>query len=137
VNRLLKRGILKDDKRGVEGLPMKLIIISVIAVAALGVLWLWMPSGNDLADVEFEIIDGETPLVVGEEYDIMITARDDAGNRMEGVDIRLTGSGVHEGGTTDNDGEYTFNDISPEVSGRITVEAEKDGREASTTIMVL
>lgn len=137
---------MSKDIRGVEGLPMRLVIISVVAAAAIGILVMWLSGiGADLAEVEYDI-DGEgtdpEPLEVGETYDITVIARDDDGSRMEDIHIRLNGADVDEGGTTgeeDGDVQITFEDITPQFEDNIDIEAEDPDadRVISTSIMVI
>lgn len=135
---------------------MKLIIISVVAAAAIGIIFMWMGQigEGDLNELEVEIeVEGIVDTLTEDDAisledledddeveEIKVLAIDEAGNEMEGIYIEISGAGVNPPrDITDDDGEAEFkDDVNPNRTGEITITGEDPdtGREVSVTILV-
>ena len=133
-----------DDSGGIEGLPLQLMIVILVATMGTAIIVGWMGSI-------------ETPHSIGEvEYEDCINAEDGAiptftvtGNRLEGAVVLLEGMSVTMSGgtaytTTEPDGTATFTDlrISPAGSGKvghlyITVEKSGYSEGVERKVMVI
>jgi hypothetical protein len=89
-----------DDDRGIEGLPVRLVVAFVVGVAALGVLLSMVNGVNTLAVSELDA--KPSPDVVGPgEQTVEVTAVDADGNSVSGATV------VVKSGTADLDGVAT------------------------------
>lgn len=99
---------LFKDRRGIEGLPMHLIIIVVIAGAALGLILYWfsMASPNHLHyTVEPSSIEIDSnPKTIT----VTVTVTDDHNNPVKGALIHIWGYGANVADQTDENGKHTF-----------------------------
>ncbi len=108
---------------GIEGLPLQLMIIIIVATMGLAIIVGWM--GNietPLAIGDVMIEDDTVGLHDGILDDITITVLDQDGNVLEGATVILDGLNVRQdGGTaysiTGTDGIVTFTDLTVTHSG--------------------
>lgn len=114
-----------NRKGGIEGLPMELMIIVVVAALGTAILVGWMGSIEEpqtIGDVEssteqFVLGNNDTKT-----FSTVITVRDNNGDPIKGATVVLTGCGVKNTGysannntvygTTNDSGEIKFNNIS-------------------------
>ncbi|MCK5548352.1 MAG: hypothetical protein KAI64_05015 [Thermoplasmata archaeon] len=127
LNRRSKLSKLKkkrswDTSGGLEGLPLQLIIMMVIAGIAIGIVisWLTVFSEKPLKELE---VTGITPvptkgnriLTNGVSYMIEITALNSDRKPMKDVTVFLEGPGISKIATTDSDGRAAFTDVIPDL----------------------
>lgn len=87
-----KRKLRANKKGGIEGLPLQLLIIIVVASLGLAIMVGWMNSID-----EPDVIDSvETSYEkVGDAYEVTVRALDQDGYGVEGADVILTGYGAY------------------------------------------
>ncbi|MDD7423679.1 MAG: hypothetical protein PUK31_01555 [Candidatus Methanomethylophilaceae archaeon] len=88
----MRRRLNKNKKGGIEGLPLQLLIIIVIASIGLATMVGWMnsieePSTIDDAKVTVKKMSNSY-------YDVTVTAYDNNGNVIEGADVVVSGLGA-------------------------------------------
>ncbi|TET91723.1 MAG: hypothetical protein E3J35_01430 [Methanomassiliicoccales archaeon] len=135
-----KKRISLDDRGALEGMPLQLIIMVVIAGIAISIVitWLTIFTAPDLAKVELYSAEPETePMKITENTtSITIKAWDTKGNPLEGVSIKMSGANVLVAGTSGPDGTFTASsliiDIGTSDFGTIRVEAEYSGTVSIT-----
>ena len=102
-----------NRKGAVEGLPLQLIIMIVIAGIAITILVAWMQPWK--AKVDLNSIDTPASVQAGANRQITIKAWDSKGNTLSGVSIKLEGAGIGtQVKTTDSTGVATFT-VSPAI----------------------
>jgi len=113
---------------GLEGLPLQLIIMMIIAAIGISIVvaWLTVFSEKPLHELEIESIapdskKGTNVLTDGEQYTIKIKALNTDQKPMEGVTIVLEGPGVNKIATTDSDGIATFSNVEPTLGTNVAV----------------
>ncbi len=114
-----------DKKGGIEGLPMELMIIIVVAALGTAILVGWMSNIEEPQTIG-DVDSTQTQFVLGntdtKTFSTKITVRDNNGDPIKGATVVLTGCGVKSSyyssasktvcGTTDDNGEISFNNIS-------------------------
>ena len=121
-----------SNEGALEGLPLYLILLVVIAGVGTAIIVGWMSSAQSTELDSIEIDDGDSIVTAGSNNNVEITAYDQDGNTLQGVVITLEGCEVVESGETGSDGSYTFRDINPTLSqnqnfGEIDVTARYTG----------
>ena len=111
----------KNRKGGIEGLPMELMIIVVVATIGTGILVGWMgniEAPHTIGDVSCSIdqitMNSDTAKT---SFDVVVT--DNNGNGIQGATVVLTGCGISNGkttggtvsGITDNNGKVIFSNL--------------------------
>ncbi len=110
----------KNRKGGIEGLPMELMIIVVVATIGTGILVGWMgdiEAPQTIGDVSCSVdqISMNSDTVTNQKFDITVT--DTSGNGIQGATVVLTGCSITSktGGTvsmtTDKDGKASFSNL--------------------------
>lgn len=135
-----KTRISLDDRGALEGMPLQLIIMVVIAGIAISIViaWLTIFTAPDLAKIEFCSAEPRTePMKITENTTaITIKAWDTKGNPLEGVSFRMSGSNVLVAGTSGPEGTFTASDLDIDIGtsdfGTIRVEAEYSGTVSIT-----
>lgn len=107
------------DRRGIEGLPMRLVIIVVIAAivlaAIIAVIGEFKPKGN--LSIECISVDGQdgnlkTVNGLGEinisDFEVVAKVTDSKGNPVSGASVTITGANGAGSGKTGNDGMVTI-----------------------------
>jgi hypothetical protein len=150
IKSLIKRNRLSNNRRGgIEGLPLQLIIVMLIATMGTAIILGWMGNieGPKVID-DVEVTSGEIVLVNGSTFNghIAITVTDQDGNPIEGATVVLTGLGVTDRNgktphdTTDSKGyaNLTGLNISMKNSavGFITVNVSASGYGENNTARV-
>lgn len=137
-----------DTQGGMEGVPLQLVIVIVIGVAALSVLLGWLAMAGDpdptLKSVE---VDPEDVTLEGDgritgEYEIQIYVYDSEGNEVDGMVVTFSGAVEDEVVEKIDSGDTVT--ITPRLidgmnTDTIDVTAEKGGGKgkAETTIIVM
>jgi hypothetical protein len=116
-------------KGALEGLPLYLIIMVIIAAVGIAILvgWMYMVKKPELDHISIEVTD----MTVGNTYDFNITAYDVNSKTLEGVEIHLEGCGVDVKKLTDKNGQAQFS-VTPTLptnvhTGEIKVTAQYTG----------
>lgn len=149
TKRLISPG-LKRDRRALEGLPLKLLIVVIIAVTAIGIIMVWMGQIGGPKAIGKIIVEPSTVSLGESDPDVIatgtvtfnITVFDVAGNRMPGVSITLDGcNATKKMFETDKNGEVSITTSiqlpGGQNTGIIKVKAWKSGYgEKETEILV-
>lgn len=106
------------DRRGIEGLPMKLIIIVVIAGAVLAALITMIPDGPGTLNAECVSVDGNDGSLKavsgssGEisisDFTVTVKVTDGEGDPVADADVTLMGANGAGGDKTGPDGTVTI-----------------------------
>lgn len=118
AQRKLKKKRSWDSSGGLEGLPLQLIIMVVIAGIGISIVvaWLTVFSEKPLKALETtSITPGHDPLKDGTKYTIKIKAVNTDNKPMSGVTVTLEGPGVSRIATTGSDGIATFSNVTPDL----------------------
>jgi hypothetical protein len=116
-NTKLQRKFSRDVKGALEGLPLYLIILVVIAAVAIVIIisWLTILQPPDLDYVDWTTdpeLGPDGDMIAQIEYDLTFTAHGTDGGKLEGVSIKLEGPGYQPKTLkTGSDGTVTFNDV--------------------------
>lgn len=138
---------LKEDSgAGIEGLPLQLLIMVVIAGLGLTIVMGWMNSISAPKTIGDVFVTPGQILVFDEDRDgvyarydlaITVTVTDQGGDRLEGATVVLEGANVRTmsgepvRGVTDSDGQVLFEGVCVEQFGpgmsTVTVTVAKGG----------
>ena len=152
------RDLRNDRGGGIEGLPLQLMIIILVATMGTAIIVGWMGSietPHSIGDVTVD--DGEVIGTSGTIDSLTITVRDQDGNYLEGATVVLQGMNVKmtvedEDGirqstaysTTDSSGKAVFKDLTIDPSGTssvgflyVTVSKAGYGEDSSTRVTVI
>jgi hypothetical protein len=147
-----RKMLARDRKGALEGLPLYLIILVVIASAAMVIMTSWMGSAQtNLGSVEaFDRADGDAFLRSGQTQRINVFTYDTSGAPLEGVSIVVTGAGLSAPvyGTTKDTTNYKGHvelTVAPNLQpgqsvGELTITAKFTGdveKELTTTMTVV
>ena len=138
----LRRKLSWDNKGALEGLPLYLIILVVIAAVAIVVIFSYLNvlKTVELAKIEVYIDQQKVdPLETTEgTHGVYIVAIGDDGSKLKDVTITLTGAGVNMAKKTDSNGEAHFGSLDfIIVSGTydsVQIEATYEGGNVNTPI---
>ncbi|MCD6146524.1 MAG: Ig-like domain-containing protein [Thermoplasmata archaeon] len=108
------RGLI-GDKRAIEGLPMRLIILVVIAGVVLAAIITMIPHPKGNLQVECVSVDGNDGNlktihdsgrgeVSAGDFDVVVKVTDDKGKAISGASVTLTGANGAGSGKTGDDG---------------------------------
>jgi hypothetical protein len=153
--RYFRKNIREDKDAGIEGLPLQLMIMVVVAGLGTAIILGWMgglsaPNGIDAVysnPPELVLTDGDHDGVYTKSsISITISVMDKSGDAVKGATVVLdgcnlvtaTGKQVH--GTTDDMGKVTFTGLSASQTGRsvgfITVSVTKSGLGTDNSLTV-
>jgi len=115
----MNKETLFKDKRGIEGLPMRLIIILVIAVAVIAALMALLGSFHPKGTLSVECVSCQgnpgnlaTISGTGEQtlppFEVVIKVTDSNGDPVDGASVTLTGANGAGSGKTGSDGQATI-----------------------------
>lgn len=113
---------------GIEGLPLQLMIVILVATMGAGILIGWMNSIEAPQSIG-EVTVYEDCIEVGDDGyldDFTVTVTDQDGNLLEGATVVLDGLNVTKGGktphnTTGPDGKVSFSELKIDPYGSGTV----------------
>ncbi len=160
------KALRKNRKGGIEGLPLQLMIIIMIATLGTAIIVGWMgnieePHSIGSVDVESGDLDltkvnstysttasGSFGSYYRSNEDVIITVYDQSGNPLSDATVVLSGLGVTDSegntvhGNTDDEGRVVFNDLRMRMNshvGYLTVEVSKSGygEDSSCRITVI
>jgi len=127
-----KRRFVKDASAGIEGLPLQLLIMVVVAGLGLTIIVGWMNSIEAPHSIgEIIVMPGE---IIVQDTDgdgiftasgvmITVTVADQSGDRLEGATVMLQGANVMTSkgevvrGVTNSRGQVAFSDLKVEQFG--------------------
>ncbi len=122
----------RDEGGALEGLPLYLIILVVIAGVATAIFFGWMQGAQstELRRIEVNVSEGFINSGTSGNK-IEIKALDQSNGPLEGATVKLEGCGVKKIGETDSDGKAEFS-VSPSLPenedfGEITVTVKYTG----------
>lgn len=155
ISKTKRAAALQRDRGGaIEGLPLQLMILVIIAGLATTVIVGWMgaidmPKGIGSVQVEpgqIVLEDGEGGIRYAEGISLDVTVLDNMGEPVQGATVVLTGCSVKDGdlpvvfAITGDDGIARFNSLSMQTSGGVgflEVSASKSGYSSGTDARVL
>jgi len=158
VNCMMRRSKLigRDRRAGIEGLPLQLMIMVVIAGIGTTVILGWMTGLEAPASIGSvhaspgEIVlndfDGDG-IYQADDITVLVTVLDQSGNGVQSASVLLEGAGisyqesdatVH--GSTDSSGRVTFSDLRASLTGStigyVTITVVKSGYGSDSGLQV-
>lgn len=121
-----------DCGGGIEGLPLQLLIMVVVAGLGLTIIMGWMNSISAPHSIGEVFVNPSEIIVYDEDGDglytnskvtITVTVTDQSGDRLEGATVVLDGANVEQGsggqprGVTDASGQVVLSDLNVEQFG--------------------
>jgi hypothetical protein len=139
IARRLQKALHKNKKGGIEGLPLQLMILIIIATLGTAIIVGWMgniETPHAIGEVSVDSGDVHLKAVTGyyygsSSYDnytcgkIVIGVTDQDGNPLQGATVILTGLGAQTArgetvhGLTGSDGTVTFSDVRVHLDGKV------------------
>jgi hypothetical protein len=138
----MRRKLCWDDNAALEGLPLYLIILVVIAAVAIIIIFSYLAvlQTPELAQIDV-YIDGEKAdtLETSEgTHEVYIVAIADDGTKLDGVTVSLSGAGVNTAKKTDSEGKADFGELDLSiVTGtydEVLIHATYDGGNVNTPV---
>lgn len=139
------RNLRKDRSGGIEGLPLQLMIIILVATMGTAIILGWMSSIDTPKSIGDVVVESSVESDDG--LDVVILVIDQDGNPLEGADVILTGLGVTDASgrtahlQTGSDGKASFDGLrfvsGTDPFGFITVNVSKSGYGEDNTARVL
>ena len=137
----------RNRKGGIEGLPLQLMIIILVATMGTGIIIGWMGSIEVPGHIGTVECDSDIQLSYGNNgISLNVTVTDQNGDPLEGAAVVLSGCGISDrgGGTpyvlTDKNGIARFNDMSVNkvTSVRyVSITVSKDGYGENNTARIM
>jgi hypothetical protein len=115
----LRRKLFLDNKGALEGLPLYLIIMVVIAAVSIVIIFSYLSMLQTIELERLEVyIDGEkSKFATPGNHEVYIIAIGSDGNKLEDVTVTLTGNDINRARVTDSNGKADFGMISFTSSG--------------------
>lgn len=119
------RRISNDNSGGIEGLPLQLMIMILVATMGTAIIIGWMGSietPHAIGDVD---VDPEKVDSVDGSFGFTVYVEDQDGNPLEGATVMITNTSVTDGSgrtpleTTGSDGKATFSGLTMERHGSV------------------
>lgn len=125
-------GLSEDRSGGIEGLPLQLLIMVVVAGLGLTIIMGWMNSISAPHSIGEILVSPSEILVYDDDGDgvysragiiMTVTVTDETGDRLEGATVLLEGANVRTAdgeparGVTDSHGQVLFTDLIVEHFG--------------------
>lgn len=131
-----------DDEGALEGLPLYLIILVVVAGIGTAIIAGWMMSAQSTELGSMEVVEEDRIISENSGETITIKAYDQDGNPLQGAVVTLEGSGVTKSGQTDSEGECDISNVRAELPsndnfGTIDVEVSYTGDMTTTRTAVI
>lgn len=99
--------IFKNDKRGVEDLPMRMVVTLIVGAAALAVIVVAV--SKPCIFPKTLMVEPTTNVVTeGTHVPIHITVKDDRGRPIKGATVTVSGLGTGASNATDTNGKTTL-----------------------------
>lgn len=151
-----RRFMRRDGEGGIEGLPLQLMIMVVIAGIGTAVILGWMtnleaPSTigavySSPTEIVLEDADGDG-IHESDDIDIVIRVLDQKGDGVQGASVVLNGAGLvdsldgtHVHGLTDESGKVEFSGLyasqAGEMIGFVSVSVTKSGYGTDTSLTI-
>lgn len=111
---MLKKRTL-NEKGALEGLPLYLIILVVVAGVGTAIIVGWMMNAESTELDHIEVDEDDKVLSTNAGQSVTIRAYDGDGNGLEGAVVTLEGCEVQESGQTDGDGVCTIQNVHPSL----------------------
>lgn len=144
----------RDRRAAIEGLPLQLMILVIIAGLATTVIVGWMgsidmPKGIGAVTVEpghILLTEGDNGIRYAEDVSLEVMVLDRMGDPIPGAAVVLSGSSVSDGkgsavySVTDSDGIARFNSLSMQTAGgmgHVDVTVSKSGYGSNSETKVL
>jgi len=129
--RKIGASIRNDDEASVEGMPLYMLIMVVVVVAAIGIMTGLMGSfsGQNLGDVSADPDVIEVPGGDGT-TSFTVSVMDTEGRPIEGATVFIDGEGVATAAKTSADGTVTFSvhpDLGTKAVGELSIRVSHDG----------
>jgi len=131
-----------NEKGALEGLPLYLIILVVVAGVGTAIIVGWMMSADSTELDSIEV--NKNVLSTSANQAVTVTAYDQDGNRLEGATVTMEGCNIVESGTTDSNGECQISGLNPELPGNenfgtidITVKYTGDVTMTKTAVLTV
>ncbi len=141
---------MHGETAAIEGLPLRLLIIVIISVIALGIIMVWFGNIGQVKGLdsvacqpkEISIPDTENDEQANITVDLVVTVYDNNNNKVSGAVVNLDGCNTQTTGVTDSSGTVTISELDVTLppytqSGSIRVRAEKQGYETDAEGAVL
>jgi len=150
-----RKSMRNDTRAGIEGLPLQLMIMVVVAGLGTAILIGWMGSlsaptsiGSVTCDQDEIVLQSQSNIATGSGISLKITVLDSNGDAVQGASVVLDGCKIEQDGrlahgTTGDDGTVTLSGLSATLAnknvGFITVTVSKTGlgTDSSLTIPVV
>ncbi len=149
-----EKSLRKDRRAAIEGLPLQLMILVIIAGLATTVIVGWMgsidvPNGIGAVTVEpghILLTEGENGIRYAEDVSLDVAVFDRLGDPVSGAAVVLSGSSVSDGkgsavyAVTGSDGVARFSSLSMQTNGglgQIDVTVSKSGYGSNSEAKVL
>ena len=119
----LKGNLSGDRNGGIEGLPLQLMIVILVATMGTAVILGWMGNIETPSGISDVTTDTECIVYDGNVDNLCFKVYDQDKNPLEGATVLLTGLGVNMGGktaytTTDQNGEAVFKNVHMDFPGK-------------------
>lgn len=102
-----------NAKGALEGLPLYLIILVVVAGVGTAIIVGWMMSAQSTELDSIEV--SKTVMNTNANQAVTITAYDQKGGTLEGATVTIEGCGISNAMSTNSDGEARFSGLNPEL----------------------
>lgn len=126
------KNLRKDRNGGIEGLPLQLMIMVMVAGIGSAIIIGWMGGLSAPQTISAVIVEPSEIVLIDENGDgiylsndiqIVITVSDQDGNAVVGASVSLDGSSIRDSGhmphmITDSNGQVSFDGLSAQRSGR-------------------
>ena len=140
------KGLRRNKRGGIEGLPMQLMIIILVATLGTGIIVGWM--GSIEAPHHIGSVEVDKDIQLSNDFSnwtVKVKVADENGNPLEGAAVVLTGCGAAIKGNTpyvltDGNGVATFNGLTVNnVSSirYISVDVSKNGYGENNTARIM
>ncbi len=156
-NRISWSKVRRDERGSIEGLPLQLMIMGIVASLATTVIVGWISSIQtpiyvgkvEISPQDILVRDSDDNGIFDAVLDEMgVRVLDTGGNPISGASVIIEGSALNNdhnrlAGTTAPDGSITFKDVKLQVIGdhvstlKITVSGQGIATEYWTEVMVL
>ena len=143
--RRIGASVRNDDEASVEGMPLYMLIMVIVVVAAIGIMTSLMGAftGQSLGEV---VASPDVIHVSGGEgtTEFTVTVKDTDGRPIEGAKVFVEGEGISTAAKTTKDGTATFRcdiDLGTKSVGELSIRVSHDGtfgdQVKSTSVLIV